>query len=185
MSNATRRPGLQKPGAERVAQATPIPAVPFRTPLFASDDPANAPDMSETWILFFEQLAGALAGVGKTLGAMAPWRTLLIYDTTVGNDIAPRLTAQASGKPLRVVGVLRAALASDLAVRINLNAQELIICTLAAATATAAPVTFTDFALPAIVDGDVFSWDVVAGSGASDAAGVAAFTIQWGLAGGI
>jgi hypothetical protein len=116
-------------------------------------------------------------------------RTLLLKDTTVGNDIADHTTVYAGGTGRRLTGVLRNAISSDLTVRVNKYtvsspvAAATAICTLTIPSGTPinTPVTQTTFTddPQQFSDGDVLIWDVVASDGQTDAAGVAAFTLEW------
>ena len=160
------------------APTTDIPSVPVRTSLQDQDG-----NITRTWILFFEQLAGALKGLGGlTAGSELKMRTLLLKDTTVGNDIADVTTVYASGTLTRVVAVLRDAITADLTVRININGNEVMTCTVPQATAINTPVTFTPDegdTSSALKDGDVLTWDVVASDGSKDVNGIASFSLMW------
>jgi hypothetical protein len=126
-----------------------------------------------TWIVKRAGAGGGGPGVGH--------RTLLLKDTTVGDNIADHVTAYMSGTAQRIVGVLRKAITSDLVVRVNRNSNELVTITIPLATAIDTPVEVTTFVLAekTIADGDVFSFDVVDSDGLRDKAGVAAFTLEW------
>lgn len=125
-----------------------------------------------TWIV---KRAGS--GGGPGIGH----RTLLLKDTTPGDNIADHVTAYMAGTARRIVGVLRKAITSDLVVRVNRNGNALVTITIPLATAIDTPVEVTTFVLAekAIADGDVFSFDVVDADGLRDKAGVAAFTLEW------
>ncbi len=123
------------------------------------------------WIV---KQAGSGGGTGKL------HRTLLVKDTTVGNDIADRVTAYASGTASRIVGVLRKPITASLTVRVNKNGTAFVTITIPSATAISVPVTQTTFAgSAAVLDGDVFSWDITASDGSRDVAGIASFTLDW------
>jgi hypothetical protein len=114
-------------------------------------------------------------------GAGTGHRTLLLKDTTPGDNIADHVTAYRSGTARRIVGVLRKPITDDLTVRVNKNAAELITITIPSTQAIDDPVEETTFAAGAegIADGDVFSWDVVESDASRDKAGIAAFTLEW------
>lgn len=125
-----------------------------------------------TWIV--KQAGSGGGGTGKL------HRTLLVKDTAIGNDIADRVTAYASGTASRIVGVLRKAITANLTVRVNKNGTAFITITIPSATAISVPVAQTTFAGSAAVsDGDVFSWDITASDGSRDVAGIASFTLDW------
>ena len=127
------------------------------------------------------------AGAGDTRGGH---RTLLVRNTTPGDDIADHTTVCASAGPcvgIRVVGVLRKGLDSDLTIRLRIvsiaGTDTAIECTIPAATIVNDPIVFTDWeTLPdtqPFLDGDVLIWDIVEGDTQSDGNGVAAFTVEW------
>lgn len=153
-------------------QTTRIPHVPIRTPMYDGDG-----RMARAWIIFFERL-GQLGGSAPAAGDLY-WRTLLLKDATVGDDIADHVTAQAAGTAQFFVGVLRVAITEDLTVQVNLDGAAMCTLTIPAATAVDTPVETTSFDLSAIAKGQVFSWDVTASDGQSDGAGVASFTLAW------
>ncbi len=128
-----------------------------------------AGNMTRAWILYLEQR-----------GQICP-RTLLIKDTTVGTDIADRVTIYRDGTARKVEGVLRKAISADLAIAIRLNGQVLIAATIPLATAVGTVLIFTQFAARPqnLADGDVLSWDILASDGSDDAAGIASFTLLW------
>ncbi len=135
------------------------------------------------------------AAAGKFLKADGTWeappapplvryeRTLLVKDATVGNDIADHVTVFSDGTATRVVGLLRLAISADLTVRFNLVragvSSALITCTIPLATAINTPVTFTGFSVTALLDGDVLTPDITAGSGQRDIKGIASFCLEW------
>ena len=115
-------------------------------------------------------------------------RTLLLKDTTVGNDIADHVTCYGpipgvTHTALLVTGVLRKAISADLTVRINnVSPGGTIVVgewTIPAATPIDTPQLSTTFTNTALPDMSVFTWDVLASDGSQDAAGVASCTIEW------
>jgi hypothetical protein len=145
------------------------PRVPIQTPMF--DEVGN---LTRTWVIFFERLGMRAAAAADIFD-----RTLLLKDTTVGNDIADHVTVYAAGTAQRIVGVLRKPITADLTVRVNLNATPLITLTISSATAIDTPVSSTAFTSTALADGDVLTWDVTASDGSQDKAGIASFTLEW------
>jgi hypothetical protein len=129
--------------------------------------------LNRTWWIFFEKLARSSAAGGPYV------RTLLLKDTTVGNNIADHVPIYVAGTAMRIVGVLRKAIAADLAVRVNLNGSALTTLTIPRATAVDTPVVGTSPTPPALADLAVLSWDVTASDGSMDPAGVASFTVEW------
>lgn len=127
--------------------------------------------LNRTWWIFFEKLAKKRGG---------PYiRTLLLKDTTVGNDIADHVPIYVAGTAMRIVGVLRKAITADLSVRVNLDGTTLTTLTIPHTTAVDTPVVGTSPTPPALADLAVLSWDVTASDGSSDAAGVCSITVQW------
>ena len=122
-------------------------------------------------------------GVSNSLANQVFMRTLLIKDTTVGNNIADVIAVQGSGIGQSVIGVLRKAIASALTVRINLNGSPLIICSIPAVQPIFTPQTFLSFTAGSseqvINTGSALSADVTASDGSKDAAGIASFTLLW------
>lgn len=106
-------------------------------------------------------------------------RTLLIKDTTIGNDIADHVPIFIKSKAVRVIGVLRKAITSDLTVRVKLGGVALITLTIPHTTAIDAAVTSTAFVNYALADLSVLSWDITASDGSKDANGVASLTVQF------
>jgi len=135
-------------------------------------------NLTRTWVIFFERL-GMVQETAE--GAAGPFhRTLLLKDSTVGDDIADHTTVYVAGTAARLVGVLRVAIEADLTVRCNVNGEELITLTIPAATVVDTPVESTTFeGETALEDGDVISWDVTESDGAQVGAGVASFTLEW------
>lgn len=122
-------------------------------------------------------------------GAAGPFqRTLLLKNTTVGNDIADHVTCYGpipgvTHTALLVTGVLRKAIVSDLTVRINNVSPDGTVVvgtyTLPAATPVDTPQLSTVFTNSSLPDMSVFTWDVLASDGSTDPAGVASCTIEW------
>jgi hypothetical protein len=115
-------------------------------------------------------------------------RTLLLKDTTVGNDIADHVVCYGpipgvAHTALQVTGVLRKAIASDLTVRINSvspgGTVEVGTWTIAASTPVDDPQISTTFVHASLPDMSVFTWDVLASDGSKDPAGIASCTIEW------
>lgn len=125
--------------------------------------------------------SNAASGAGAELFQ----RTLLLKDTTVGNDIADHVTCFGGGThtAILVTGVLRKAIASDLTVRIKnvsgLGNVTVGTFTIPLATPIDTPVRFTSFTNAVLPDMSTFTWDVTASDGSQDAAGIASFTIEW------
>lgn len=137
------------------------------------------------WWLYFHEV---YAGLGKLqdkatdggTGTAGPYiRTLLVKDTTVGNDIADRVPIFIASKAVRVIGVLRKAIASDLTVRIKLDGTTIATVTIPSATAVGVAVVSTTFVNSTLPDKSVLSWDITASDGSTDANGVASFTVQF------
>jgi hypothetical protein len=143
--------------------------------------------LTRTWIKFFEQI-NQLGGAGGGSGPLQ--RTLLLKNTTVGNDIADHVTCYGpvpgvTHTVILVTGVLRLAITADLTVRINnvAGATTNVVgtFTIPSATAVDTPISFSgsDITTPSCPDLSVFTWDVTASDGSSDPAGVASFTVEW------
>ena len=145
--------------------------------------PDGTERLTRTWIIFFEQL-GKLSGQTDTKTGRGtipgPYiRTLLLKNTTVGNDVADHVPIYQAGSVIRVIGVLRRMVATDLTVRIKLNGKNLVTMTIPHTTLVDSPVITLPPTPEALADVAVLSWDVVASDGTIDAAGVASFTIEW------
>jgi hypothetical protein len=170
--------------------ATPIPTVPTRTPMWDGDGSAAGTqtvaqlgNLNRTWYYFFQRrLSGGGAGF--------EWRTLLIKNTAVGTnvaDVVPVMTLPAGGTAncQEVIGVLRKAIAADLTVRLNLwvsGASSLVgAFTIPASTGINAPIAFPSSGMTttAFPDLSALTWDVIASDGSSDSGGVASFTVLW------
>ena len=147
---------------------------------------AGKPDLfSREWWLYFHEV---YAGLGKlqdrstepTGGGAGPFiRTLLLKDTTIGNDIADRVPIFIASKAVRIIGVLRKAIASPLTVRIKLNGTAIATATIPSATAVGVAVVSTTFVSSTLPDKAVLSWDITASDGSTDVNGVASFTLQF------
>ena len=171
-------------------QKTKIPEVPVRTPMF--DDLASQ-QLNRTWIIFFERLGvpTSSGGLAPSSGGGGPFqRTLLLKDTTVGNDIADHVavygaTTGQSSTAKRLLAVLRKAITSDLTVRINLYKSDgtslgvVGTYTIPHTTAINTPVVSTTFTTSALPDESVLTWDVTASDGSIDGDGIASFTLEW------
>ena len=176
---------------------TPVPDAedeellpPLRHPMFAGDNLLRDPGrrLTRTWYIFFQQLARRIrlnSDSIKEIEAPAPGagpfvRTLVLKDTTVGDDIADHVPAYKAGTAARVVGVLRKPVTADLKVRIKKNGSIFVLITIAASTPVDTPVEQIFFTGgTAIADKDVFSFDVTASDGSKDIAGIATFTLEW------
>ncbi len=153
--------------------ATDLTPVPVQTAFFDTWPSGWTGALTSQWILFFQGLAKQ--GVGEVF-----WRTLLLKNTAVANDIADWVIAQEPGTAFQVTGVLRKAITANLVVRINVNQAPFITCTINQTTKPGAALTWTSFATNGVLaQGDVFSWDVLASDGSSDVAGIASFTVLW------
>ncbi len=142
---------------------------------------------------FGDLIGGGSSGVGKQPVAAAEQRpiqrTLLLKNTAIGDDIADHTTVYAGGTGRRMTGVLRVAISADLTVRVKkytvtspvTAASTIITLTIPSSTPINTPITQTTFTddPQQFFDGDVLIWDVTASDGSSDAAGVAAFTLEW------
>jgi hypothetical protein len=123
--------------------------------------------------------SGGIGGGGQP-GPQMYWRTIDINDTTVGNNIAPNLTNQGTGRGIKITGVLRKAISSDLVVRVNSGEAVLGTLTIPHATPikTKVETAITDQNL---VSGATMTWDITAGDSQQDKNGVATITVQWGV----
>lgn len=112
---------------------------------------------------------------------------LLIKNSIVSSDCADHIAAQVSGTALRIVGVLRKAIAADLEVQIILTRivptvidhMPLATVTIPASTAQDVPVVFTTFAISKILQDDVLSFAILSSDSQSDPDGVASLTLEW------
>lgn len=144
--------------------------------------------LNRTWIIFFERLF-------RRQGEQAPGpfqRTILLKDTTVGNDVADHVTvygpepARASYSIVRITGVLRKTISSALTLRVNVVSANLTSAVVGTFTipSTAAVNQVISFNLKTLTtkelpDKGVLTWDVTASDGSQDNAGVASFTVEW------
>lgn len=106
------------------------------------------------------------------------WRTLLLKDTTVGDDIADHLTVQESGQGTFITAVLRKAIEEDLTVEVVKEGIVIGTITVPSATAVDQPINL-DISTVAFVEDEVISWNVTASDGQTDQAGVASVTVEW------
>lgn len=177
---------------------TTIPRVPVDTAMWegtAAFDPAVLGKLSRTWIIFWERIfSGAVKAatqyaasleLKRTPGQVGPFqRTILLKDTTVGDDIADHVTVYGTlnGKTntvYLVTGVLRKSITADLTLRVKVNGSLIGSFTIPLATAPDSVVSFNSFTTPTLPDKAVLTWDVVASDGQMDAYGVASFTVLW------
>lgn len=88
---------------------TKIPAVPVRTPTHTGD--ADKPTLSRQWVIFFEQLVGALAGIGGEVGAGSSGTITMSVEGTlaIGSDLAPRIAPLNAVTPKGVTALVKAA----------------------------------------------------------------------------
>jgi hypothetical protein len=154
---------------------------PIRTPL--TDDP-NEPQTTKQWWYYWQQLSQRIEEVAATPPAAAagggPYiRTLLLKDCTIGNDIADHVPIYVAGTAVRLIGVLRKTITSNLTVRVKLNGMALITLTIGPSVAVDYPVIGATFTPPGLPDLGILTWDVTASDGSSDLNGVASFTLQW------
>lgn len=150
----------------------PTIRVPIETPMFDEDG-----NLTRTWILFFER---CYQGPPATTAAAGPWaRTLLLKDTKIANDVADHVPVFVAGKAVRLIGLLRNAISSDLTVRCNINGAALVSLTIPYSTFPDAIVIATTFTPADLPDLGVLTWDVVESDESVDPNGVASFTLQW------
>jgi len=164
-----------KEGAKRSKFTTP--RVPLQTPMYVDGQ------LSRTWIIFFERLGREVITEEGEPGAGGGvfQRTLLLKDTTVGNDIADHVTVYEPGTATQIVGVLRKAITAALTVRVKKEGVMLVTITIPASTAIDTPVASTTFTAgqEVFLEGEVLTWDVTASDNSRDAYGVASFTLEW------
>ena len=129
-------------------------------------------------VLHLWPMPGNFSGSNGTAGGDLIWRTLLLKDTTVGNDIADHLTVQEDGTGLVIKAVLRKAVTSDLTVRVKKEGTSIGIVTIPAATLVDQVITL-DISTVMFVKDEVLSWDVITSDGSQDLAGVASVTVEW------
>jgi hypothetical protein len=152
--------------------------MPVQTPMTTPEGTVSVP-----WLYYLMQSTDQEAAAAGAAGRI---RTLLLKNTTVGDDVADHITIYVPGNARRVTGVLRLPITADLTVRVNKvtppdPAVEIISCTIPLATPVDSPIDFTIFANDPepLLDGDVIIWDVTESDGQIVAAGVAAFTLEW------
>ncbi len=166
-------PPATGPKRQQVPQQS-VPVLAGKTDLF-----------SREWWLYFHEV---YAGLGKLqdkateqpAGGGGPYiRTLLVKDTTVGNDIADNVPIFIASKAVRMLGVLRKTIASDLTIRVNLNGTAITTFTIPHTTPIRTSVVGTTFVSSTLPDKAVLSWDITASDGSADVNGVASFTVQF------
>lgn len=130
------------------------------------------------WLLALQQLGARRAAAA---GGGVFQRTLLVKDTTVGNDIADHVTVYEPGTAQQFVGVLRRTVSAPLTVRVKKNNVDLITMTIPPSTAIDAPVVSTAFApgQTAFAEGAILTWDITASDNSRDKYGIASFTLEW------
>lgn len=144
------------------------------------DDQGN---LTRPWIYFFERLAQGNGNPAASGGLN--FRTLLLKDATVGNDIADHVVVHQGGDISLAAGVLRKVITADLTVTLDVvtssGATLLGTFTIPAATAINTPVSFpaSVFSTTKLTDMQVLAWNVTASDGSSDLDGVASFTLWW------
>lgn len=155
--------------------------VPHETPMYELGADGRQ-HLSRTWMIFFERLKVSEAEAAAGAAGLGPFtRTLLLKDTTEGNDIADHTTVYADGIGTRIVGVLRRAIIADLQVRLNKDGTAIITLNIPYLTPIDTPVessAFTSTPMP-FTDGEVLTWDVTNSDGSKDRNGVAALTVEW------
>ena len=185
--------GISQAALVKSRNQTPIPSVPTRNPMWDGDGTefgkqvvAALGNLNRTWYYFFQRRSGG--GAGGSSGFTK--RTLLVRDTTVGNNIAddePVETIPFGGNATcqEVLGVLRKAITADLTVRLTIyiaGSPTLVgSFTIPAATAVRTAIRFSG---PQILnatfpDLGVLVFDIVASDGSIDGKGVAAFTVVY------
>jgi len=172
-NSSTPNPPATGPKRQQVPQQS-VPVIQGSPGLFTRE-----------WWLYFHEV---YAGLGKLQdraveppgGGAGPFiRTLLVKDTTVGNDIADRVPIFIASKAVRVIGVLRKAISANLTVRIKLNGTAIATVTIPSATAVGVSVISNTFVSSTLPDKAVLSWDITASDGSTDVNGVASFTLQF------
>lgn len=177
----TQPPQLPKTNLKQI----PVPVVPASRMPFVNPRDGM---LTRSAQLLLEQLQAATgtAGAPGTPGApgtggAGPWiRTLLLKNTTVGDDIADHVPIFVAGTTVRFIGILRKLITADLTVRVRLDTVPLVTLTIPHATAKDTPVIASTFTPPGLTDLQVLSWDITASDGSQDANGVASFTLHWG-----
>ncbi len=153
--------------------ASDITQVPVQTDFFTSWPSGWTGALTSQWILFFQQLV-------QLSNPDLLWARLVLFNLAAGADIAPHVTAEASGTAQQVTAVLRKAISADLVVTINQNGAPLITCTVNQTTKPDAVLTYSTFLTAgAIAANDVFSFAIVSSDGSTDTNGVATFLLTW------
>jgi hypothetical protein len=127
-----------------------------------------------SWLRFWQDLLGG--GGQGTGGGGGGGGTSQIYvaqfdiaDSTMGDDVGPVVPITSNANALRMLGVLRAAITSDLTVRLNmvLGLSSVVIgsITIPHTTALNTPVTSTTFTTTALIRDHVILWDITASDG--------------------
>lgn len=168
------RPDLGKAATNYTpSSASDVTAVPVQTDFFSSWPSGWSGQITATWLLFFQQLAQAA-------NPDLLWARLVLFNLAAGADIAPHVTAQASGTAQQVTAVLRKAISANLVVTVNQNGAPLITCTVNQTTKPDTVLTYSTFLTAgAIAANDVFSFAVVSSDGSTDTNGVASFCLTW------
>jgi hypothetical protein len=178
-------------GTDQIVLSAPLPegagvAVDYRG--------AAIPDVPN-FISTLENMPGS-DGAGSTTVAPDPLatvdvapvvftRTLTLFDTAVTDDAVPHTPVYHDGIGLRVLGVLRKAIVSDLTVRILKENVELITVTLTSANMVDEVVEWSlATGSPAVLDTrfydkEVLSADVLESDASTDVNGIAQFTVEW------
>ncbi len=124
------------------------------------------------------------SSAGTAAAAGVDWRTLLIRNCTVANDVADHLPCMGTSPTHQIVlvrGVLGRTISSTLTVRINSTIAGVTSVigsfSLPSTTPLDTDVDFTSFTTASVADGSVFTFDITAGDGSTSSAGVATFTI--------
>ncbi len=122
---------------------------------------------------------GGGGGIGGRPSPQMFWRTIDINDSTPGNNIAPNLTVQGTGKGIKIAGVLRTAISQDLVVRVSQSNIALGTLTIPAATPVMQKVE-TSIATKTLVEGSIITWDITASDSSRDINSIASITVEWG-----
>ncbi len=120
---------------------------------------------------------------GGGSGAPAPqafWRVFDIHNTSTGTNVGPVLTAQSTGPGIRIIGVLRNAISSDLVVVVNVGGEVLETITIPTATPIDTEVSVS-IKTKKLIKGQAITWDITDSDGSFDPNGVATITVLWGV----
>jgi hypothetical protein len=90
------------------------------------------------------------------------------------------LTVQETGQGIKITGVLRTTISSDLVVRVNAGVDELGTITIPSSTAVNTEVSIS-IKTKRLVKGQSISWDITGSDGSANTNGVATITVMWGL----